>query len=105
MDSSPRISVLIITYKQSNLISRALDSVLKQREYVYEICVSDDCSPDDTFTILQEYKKQYPELIKIHQNKENLGIWIKLKDSFCNLFLTEIKIFKCINFVDKNYIS
>ncbi len=79
MDSSPRISVLIITYKQSNLISRALDSVLKQREYVYEICVSDDCSPDDTFTILQEYKKQYPELIKIHQNKENLGIFMNLE--------------------------
>lgn len=78
----PKISVLIITYKQENLISRALDSLLKQKDFLYEICVSDDCSPDGTWQVLLEYKKQYPDLIKLHRNDFNLGIFENFEQVF-----------------------
>lgn len=71
----PKISVMIITYKQEELIKRALGSLLVQKEFLYEICISDDCSPDNTWRVLQEYKLNYPELIKIHRNEINRGIF------------------------------
>lgn len=71
----PKISVVIITYNQEYLIKRAIDSLLKQRDYIYEICVSDDCSKDHTWDVLCDYDKQYPELFNIHRNEPNLGIF------------------------------
>lgn len=71
----PKISVLIITYKQEDVIQRALNSLLLQKDYLYEICVSDDCSPDRTWDVLLDYQKQYPDLIKLHRNEVNLGIF------------------------------
>lgn len=71
----PKISVLIITYKQEELIKRAINSLLAQKDYVYEICVSDDCSPDRTWEVLQEYDRQYPGLFKLNRNNPNLGIF------------------------------
>ena len=71
----PKISVLVISYKQEHLIARAIDSLLAQKEYLYEICVSDDCSPDGTWTVLQQYSERYPGLFKLHQNQPNRGIF------------------------------
>lgn len=71
----PRISVLIICYKQEDLIKRAINSLLAQKDYIYEICVSDDSSPDRTWEVLQEYDKQYPGLFKLHHNRPNVGIF------------------------------
>lgn len=78
-ESIPKISIVIITYNQEDTISRALNSVLVQKELVYEVIVSDDCSTDNNWGIIQKYKKQYPKLIKAHRNKENLGIFKHLE--------------------------
>lgn len=75
IEGIPKISVLIICYKQEELIKRAINSLLAQKDYIYEICVSDDCSPDRTWEVLQEYDKQYPGLFKLHQNRPNVGIF------------------------------
>ena len=71
----PKISVLIICYKQEDLIKRAINSLLAQKDYIYEICVSDDCSPDKTWDVLQEYDNKYPGLFKLHRNEPNVGIF------------------------------
>lgn len=75
IDGIPRISVLIITYNQEDVISRAIDSLLTQRDYIFEICVSDDCSKDKTWEILQDYSIQYPGLFVLNRNNPNLGIF------------------------------
>lgn len=75
VEGIPRISVTIICYKQEKLIKRAIDSLLTQKDYIYEICVSDDCSPDGTWDVLLDYKEQYPNLFKLHRNKSNVGIF------------------------------
>ena len=75
MSNIPKISVLIICYKQEELIRRALDSIIAQREFVYEICVSDDCSPDNTWEVLKDYDRRYPGLFKLHRNNPNVGIF------------------------------
>ena len=75
IEGIPKISVLVITYNQEDVISRALESLLSQKEYIYEICVSDDCSRDNTWNILNEYSSQYPGLFKLNQNNPNKGIF------------------------------
>ena len=75
IEGIPKISVLIICYKQEELIKRAINSLLAQKDYIYEICVSDDCSPDRTWEVLQEYDRQYPGLFKLHRNEPNVGIF------------------------------
>ncbi len=79
IEGIPKISVLVVSYKQEDVIGRTLDAILAQHDYLYEICVSDDCSPDGTWRILQKYQLQFPELIKIHRNDPNLGIFENLE--------------------------
>lgn len=79
----PKISVLIITYKQEYLIKRAINSLLAQKDYIYEICVSDDCSPDNTWGILQVYDKQHAGLFNLHRNERNVGIFENIEYSWC----------------------
>ena len=75
----PRLSVYVITYNQEDVIRRTMDSLLSQKDYIYEICINDDCSKDHTFEILQEYQRQYPEIVKPVQNEHNLGIFENLE--------------------------
>lgn len=71
----PKISVLMITYNQEQVVSRAMESLLSQKDYLYEICINDDCSTDGTYNVLLEYQSRYPDLVKPVRNPENLGIF------------------------------
>ena len=74
MQERPRFSVIIITYNQEDVIDRTLNSLLCQ-ENLYEICVSDDCSSDRTWEILNDYSRNYPGLFSLRRNDPNLGIF------------------------------
>lgn len=76
-----RISVLIIAYNQEHLIRRALDSVIEQRDYIYEVCVSDDCSTDGTAEVVRGYVSEYPSLVKLFVNEVNEGIFRNIENS------------------------
>lgn len=70
------INVLVICYKQENLIGRALDSVLCQKDWgLNNIIIQDDCSPDGTWDVLQKYAQKYPDIVKPYRNEHNLGIY------------------------------
>lgn len=70
------INVLVLCYKQERYIGRALDSVLCQKEWgLKNIIVQDDCSPDGTWEVLQEYARKYPDIVKPYRNEHNLGIY------------------------------
>lgn len=75
LENIPKISVLVICYKQENVIRRAMDSLIAQKDYIYEICINDDKSPDKTWEILLEYQTKYPDLVKPVRNDPNLGIF------------------------------
>ena len=82
IEGIPRISVRVITYKQEKLIKRALDSLLAQKDYIYEICVSDDCSPDGTWEVLKEYAEANPGLFVLNRNEKNLGIFANIEKTW-----------------------
>lgn len=70
------ITVFVITYNQEDVIRRALDSILSQKDWgLYQILIGDDCSKDGTYDILLEYQSKYPEIVKPIRNEKNLGIY------------------------------
>jgi len=85
----PNISIIIRSYNSEQYIRSALDSALNQTlsENYYEILIIDDGSDDGTKTILLEYKKNYPKIIRIIFEKHkgpthalNMGIKNALGD-------------------------
>lgn len=71
-----KINVLIVTYKQAEVIGRNIESILQQKEYgLNKIVVCDDCSPDNNWEVIQSYIKKYPEYIEAYRNEPNLGIY------------------------------
>lgn len=75
IEGIPRISVMIISYNQEGIISRAIESLLCQNDYLYEICISDDCSSDKTWEVLLEYQNRFPNLFRLNRNNPNVGIF------------------------------
>ena len=73
---SPKISVIIPAYNASSTIVRCLDSIygLSLDESEYEVVVVDDCSQDNTATIVEECSQRHVNLILLRQpENHNLG--------------------------------
>ena len=60
--------------------SQALQGILQQKTtFDFEIVIGDDCSTDATEHIISEFTKRYPNKIKYHRHKTNIGMignWI-----------------------------
>ncbi|NFH91446.1 glycosyltransferase family 2 protein [Clostridium botulinum] len=68
------VSVIVITYNQSEYIRQAIDSILMQKvNFKYEILVGDDASSDGTQEILKQYAEKYHYLFKLTLREENVG--------------------------------
>ena len=71
-----KLSVLIVTYKQADVIGRNIESILQQKDYgLHEIVICDDCSPDNNWEVIQSYVEKYPNIIRAYRNNPNLGIY------------------------------
>lgn len=60
-----KISVIIPVWNVEEYLSDCLESILVQKECVYEIICIDDYSHDSSGQILRDYQKYYPDLITI----------------------------------------
>lgn len=61
------------SYNGEKYIEQQLESILSQTYQQYHLLVTDDCSTDGTWKILQKYEKLYPEKLTICQNSKNSG--------------------------------
>lgn len=66
------ISIAMATYNGEAYLREQLDSILNQTISVIEIVVCDDCSTDNTWSILSEYAEKYT-CFKIIRNEKNIG--------------------------------
>jgi glycosyltransferase involved in cell wall biosynthesis len=72
MKNLPLVSIALCTYNGEKFISQQLESILKQSYPNIEIVVVDDCSTDNTFSILEDYADKNDK-IKLTRNDKNLG--------------------------------
>ena len=69
-----KISIIIPAYRAADLIHIALNSLLNQTLQNIEIIVVDDCSPDDTADVVEQFTKQ-DERIKLIRKQKNEGAY------------------------------
>ena len=71
------VSICCITYNHEKFIHEAIDGFLMQQtNFDYEIIIANDCSPDNTDAIVQEYINHHPKgkLIKYFKHEQSLGM-------------------------------
>ncbi len=67
MIATKKLSVILLAHNVYEYVDQALDSILMQKvNFDFEIIVGDDGSQDGTADILMEYKKRYPDFIKLY---------------------------------------
>jgi len=73
----PTVTCILFVYNQEKYIRDAVKSILEQ-DYPYpvEIIISDDCSPDNTFEIVESLVQKYdgPFNVRLNRNDKNMGI-------------------------------
>lgn len=77
MQSSLLVSVCMITYNHERYIRDAVEGVLMQEtDFGYELVIANDCSPDNTDSVVEEYLQNHPKgnSIKYFSHKGNLGM-------------------------------
>lgn len=80
------ISVCVLAYNHEPYIREALLSVLGQNtKYSIEVLVLEDCSTDNTLSIVKAISTEYPGRIKIRANSKNKGHFLNLREGFKGL--------------------
>lgn len=77
MKESPKVSICTITYGHEKFISQTIDSVLSQEvNFLFDFIIADDCSPDNTETIVKGYINNHSKgyLIKYTRHSANKGM-------------------------------
>ncbi|MDB5177142.1 MAG: sugar transferase [Candidatus Saccharibacteria bacterium] len=70
--SLPVVTIICITYNQEKFIGQAIESFLAQKtKFSIEALIHDDASTDNTASIVADYAKRYPNIIKPLYEKKN----------------------------------
>jgi cellulose synthase/poly-beta-1,6-N-acetylglucosamine synthase-like glycosyltransferase len=103
--SSPTVSVIVPNFNHARFLRKRLDSILAQTYEDFELILLDDCSTDDSRTILREYAP-HPRVTHVEFNETNSGspfkqwnrgvrlaqgkyVWIAESDDYADLRFIE----------------
>lgn len=69
------LSVVMTTYNHERYIAQAIESVLMQQtSFGVEIVVGDDRSSDRTAAIVEDYRRRYPDCIRLVESDTRVGM-------------------------------
>ncbi len=71
--NSELVSIVVCTYNGSKFLNEQINSLINQDYKPIEIVVVDDCSTDNTWILLNDWKERYPDLFRLYKNDTNLG--------------------------------
>jgi glycosyltransferase involved in cell wall biosynthesis len=69
----------MITYGHARFIEQSILSIIEQQaNFEFELCIADDCSPDDTQEVVLALKARHPKGYRINykRHKENVGVMV-----------------------------
>lgn len=75
--SSPKVSIIIPVYNVERYISRSAESIFRQTLQDVEIIFVDDCSPDNSISVIERILDRYPQQrsrTKFIRKKTNEGL-------------------------------
>lgn len=72
----PLVTFLVVAYNQEDFIREAIEGAFSQTYEHLEIVLSDDCSTDQTFHVMQEMLSGYdgPHAVRAIRNPTNMGV-------------------------------
>lgn len=70
-----KVSVILPVFNAETGLAIAVESILAQTWSNLEVLIVDDCSPDDTYTVMKKYAAQ-DDRIKIFQTPQNSGPYV-----------------------------
>lgn len=75
-DYRPLVTFAVVSYNQERYIAEALESALAQTYTPLEVLISDDCSTDATFAVIEKIISNYtgPHKVIVSRNERNLGL-------------------------------
>lgn len=80
MGNSLKVSIIVPNYNHEKFLKQRLDSIYQQSYRNIEVILLDDCSKDDSKTILQKYANQYPDItITVFNEKNSGGVFYQWK--------------------------
>jgi glycosyltransferase involved in cell wall biosynthesis len=99
---NPLVSIVLPTYNRASLLYRAIESVLNQTYFNFELIVVDDCSKDSTKNVVKGFSDNRIRYIRHEKNKgapaaRNSGIaaargeYIAFQDSDDEWFSTKLE--------------
>lgn len=86
-----RVSIIMGIYNCASTVEQAIDSILAQTYTKWTLIMCDDGSTDDTYSIAERYKKEYPERMILIRNERNRGLNETLNH--------------CLQYVDTEYVA
>lgn len=75
-DTAPLVSFFVLAYRQEAHVRAAIEGAFAQTWSPLEIILSDDCSPDGTFAVMEAMAAAYdgPHRVVLNRNPANLGL-------------------------------
>ena len=105
--SHPILSIVVPVFNQERFIGRCLRSLLDQTmpSHLYEIIVVDDGSSDKTGYALELFTDQKDSIIKVLQNKNNIGLPASLNKGINAAISTYIVRVDADDYVNTNFLN
>ncbi len=77
------VAIVMTTYNGENYVGEQINSILTSSFQDFELFIYDDCSKDNTMTILKEFEGHYPNKVHAFQNEMNLGVTLNFLQALC----------------------
>jgi glycosyltransferase involved in cell wall biosynthesis len=104
MNNLPKITILTLCYNNAPAVIETLKSVRNQKYSNIEHLILDDCSPNNAFSVLEEWIKNNNYNCKLYKNDVNKGICASL-NTLIKKATGELIACNCDDLWDDNHLS
>lgn len=107
MDTNIRVSILVPFYKVEKYVARCVESIFSQTYNNIEYVFVNDCSPDKSMEVINEYIAKYgvADKCKIIIHEENQGISASRNDCLDNMTGDYFLFIDSDDYIDKDMVE
>ena len=107
MEQNIKVSILVPFYKVENYVGRCVESLFTQTYPNIEYVFVNDCSPDKSMEVINEYIEQYgvSDKCKMIIHEKNLGISVSRNDCLDNMTGDYFLFIDSDDYIDKEMVE